>query len=552
MKEKIKVPSKGREILRNPLLNKGTAFTEDERESLGLNGFLPTHVSTMEEQLERRYVNFSSKYSRVAKYEFLADLQNRNEILFYRLALEHVTEMLPFVYTPTVGDVSLLYSLQYNQSRGLFIPFNKQDHIEEILSNCGQKDVQVIVVTDGGRILGLGDVGVGGMVIPVGKIALYTIFGGIHPSKGLPIMLDVGTDNENLLTDPLYIGIKQKRITGEQYNIFLDKFVKAVKKVFPNALLQWEDFPREHANSLLEKYQNEICSFNDDIQGTAAVTLAGLLAAINKKKSNLLNEKIVIFGAGSAGIGIANIIVDYAKHIGLSESEAISKIYILDRRGLIHEAIPNLRTEQQRYARSTKEIDFWNTKDEKITLSEVVEQGQITVLIGVSTKKNAFDKKIIKQMLQNTSTPIVFPLSNPNSKSEAEPEDLFKWTKGNVIVATGSPYSAVEWKKTTHFIPQCNNVYIFPAIGLAQAALKIKKITNKQFIVAGEALSKRAPPFLFPPLSRLREVIREIAIEVAQVAIEEGVAETPTINLEQQIDNTMWFPAYPEYEYSPD
>lgn len=544
--KKIKVPYKGRDLLRNPLLNKGTAFTKSEREALDLVGLLPSHVSNIEEQLTRRYLNFSAKHSKIAKYEFLSELQNRNEILFYRLVLEHVTEMLPYVYTPTVGDVSLLYSLQYNQSRGLFISFDMQDRIEEILESYEKKDVQVIVVTDGGRILGLGDVGIGGMVIPIGKAALYTIFGGIDPAKCLPIMLDVGTDNEDLLNDPLYLGMKHRRLHGEKYDQFLDKFAKAVKKVFPQALLQWEDFPREQAYTLLERYRNEICSFNDDIQGTAAVALAGILAAVRKKKSTLLSEKIAIFGAGSAGIGIANLIVDYIEFLGHSRQEAISHIYMLDRRGLIHDSLPDLTPEQSVFARSSKEIEFWRVNKEIVTLSEVVEEAKITVLIGVSTHKGAFEKNIIKQMLENTPMPIVFPLSNPNSKAEADPEDLFKWTKGNIIVATGSPFPPVEYKKIAHHIPQCNNVYIFPAIGLAAAALSIKKITGKLFITAAEALSRTSLSCLFPPISHLREVIRQIAIEVAEAAIEEGLA--PPANVEELIDQNMWFPAYPEYD----
>lgn len=546
MKGKLKIPYKGRDVLRNPLLNKGTAFTLAEREALELTGLLPSHVSNIDEQLIRRYENFSAKHSRVAKYEFLSNLQNRNEILFYRFILEHITEMLPYVYTPTVGDVSLLYSLQYNQSRGLFISYEMQDRIEEILQGYEKKDIEVIVVTDGGRILGLGDVGIGGMVIPIGKAALYTIFGGIHPAKCLPIMLDVGTDNEDLLADPLYLGIKQRRIRGEEYDRFIDKFVKAVKKVYPHVLLQWEDFPREQAYTLLERYQHKICSFNDDIQGTAAVTLAGILAAVRKKKSTLFGEKIAIFGAGSAGIGIANIIVDYMQLIGHTHEEAIRCIYMLDRRGLIHDSLPEITPEQQKFARPSKEVEFWQTENEMIPLSEVIEEAKITVLIGVSTHKGAFDKKVIKKMLKNTPMPIVFPLSNPNSKAEAEPADLYKWTKGSIIVATGSPFPPVEYKKITHHIPQCNNVYIFPAIGLAAAALSIKTITGKLFITAAEALSRASLPFLFPPISRLREVIREIAIEVGEAAIEDGLAAPAPV--EERIDQNMWFPTYPEYE----
>lgn len=540
----------GKEILRDPLLNKGSAFTQKERDALQLNGLLPAHISTMSEQLQRRYHNFSKKNSRVEKYEFLSNLQNRNEILYYRLILEHVIEMLPFVYTPTVGDISLLYSLQYNQTRGLFIQWELQDRIEEILKNAPSKDIDVIVVTDGGRVLGLGDVGVGGMVIPIGKAALYTIFGGIHPARILPIMLDVGTDNETLLNDPLYIGSKRKRITGEEYYLFLEKFVAAVKKVFPHALLQWEDFSRDHSFTLLNRYKHRICSFNDDIQGTAAVTLAGLLAAVDKKKSHIFKEKIAIYGAGSAGIGIANIIVDYCEHLGSSREEAFSRIYMLDTRGLIHEGLSPLSQEHRTLARTSNEIGFWSGKKKgEITLQDVIENAGITALIGVSTHKGAFDKKVVTAMLKNTDHPIIFPLSNPNSKAEATVDQIFRWVGDKAIIATGSPFPDIEYKGVVHSIAQCNNVYIFPAIGLAAAALKSREVTQRQFLVAAAALSEKSAPFLFPPFSRLREVIEHIATSVAKSAIEEGLASPPPgKSVEQAIQEKMWFPSYPTYE----
>lgn len=537
--------ARGLDILRDPLLNKGTAFNYEERKQLNLEAYLPPHVSSMKEQLCRRYQNFEIKNSRIEKYEFLSDLQNRNEILFYRFVLEHIDEMLPYVYTPTVGDASLLFSIQYHQSRGLFISCDMKDRIEEILQNTKRDEVEVIVVTDGERILGLGDVGVGGMVIPVGKLALYTIFGGIHPSKLLPIFIDVGTDNEKLLSDPLYIGRKSKRIRDDEYSHFLETFVSAVKKVYPNVLLQWEDFARENAESLLTEHQSQICSFNDDIQGTAAVTLAGLLAALKRKKSTFMNEKIGIYGAGSAGIGIANIIVDYMEHEGHSREEACRRIYIFDRRGLVHEGLTGTRENQKPYVRTMSEINQWSVDENRVALSETVEFAEITILVGVSAHKDGFDESVIKKMRKNTDQPIIFPLSNPNSKAEATPKQLYDWAGEKVIVATGSPFPPVEYKGKTHPVAQCNNVYIFPAMGLAAATFKIKKITQKQFLVAAKALSEKAAPFLFPPLSRLREVTCHIAEKVGECAMEEGLADhIASDKLRPMLEKKMWFPSY--------
>lgn len=512
----MKIALKGKSLLFDPRWNKGTAFTKEERERFVLTGLLPPHISSMEEQLKRRYENFLKKETPLAKYEFLVNLQNRNEVLFYRFVLEHVTEMLPYVYTPTVGDASLDFSMQYHQSRGVFISYEKKDDIEKILKNSGKPEVDVIVVTDGERILGLGDVGIGGMVIPIGKASLYTLFGGVRPERILPVFLDVGTNNESLLNDPYYIGSRKHRVTGEEYDKFIDRFVKSVRKVYPKALLQWEDFSKEHAQLLLDRYRKETASFNDDIQGTAAVVLAGLISAAKMKEHDIKDERIAIFGAGSAGLGIANLIIDYLVYQGVSKEEAYSNIYLIDKEGLIHDG------------------PFGKTPKLK-TLEEVVAFAKITTLIGASAQAKVFTEKIVLEMTKATDQPIIFPLSNPNSKAEADPADLYKWTHGKAIVATGSPFPNT---------PQCNNVCIFPAFGLVASTTYLKELPNELFIVAAVALSQTAKDKLFPDFSNLRESTKFIAGELLKKIVEMKLDLTTP----QSINEKMWYPNYEIYD----
>lgn len=535
----------GRRLLQCPTQNKGTAFSEKERKGLKLEGLLPAHVSSIEEQIARRYLYFQQKQSRLDKYQFLADLQNRNEVLFYRFILEHVEEVLPCIYTPTVGDVSLDYSLYYQESRGMFLSYAMKGRLEEILSNWKYDDVRTIVVTDGERILGLGDVGVGGMTIPIGKLSLYISFGGLDPRTTLPIILDTGTNNKKLLEDPLYLGLHQPRVSPEQLYEFVEEFVQAVKKLFPQALLQWEDFAGENARVLLSRYKDRICSFNDDIQGTAAVVLSGLLAAVKKKKSTLAQEKFAIFGGGAAGMGTAEIIVDYLVQKGMSVEEARGRIYIVGRRGLVHDGLDKVVGHQKDFARNANEVAFWAEEDEEtIRLLDVVEKGEITVLIGASAQKDAFDKKIVEAMCQNTDNPIIFPLSNPNTKCEAHPDDLIPWSKGSAIVATGSPYKPVEYEGKSYAIGQCNNVYIFPAFGLAASSVSTKKITQNMFLAAAEALSEKTNGGLFPAFSQLRDVTKFVAKRVIEQAIKDGEAEKPKESIQACIDKTTWDPTY--------
>ncbi len=543
------------QILNNPLINKGTAFTQEERDLLGLNGFLPYHVATLEEQVKKRYQDFLQEPTPIGKYTFLAALQNRNEILFYRLVYEHLSEMVPLIYTPTVGDVSLHFSVLYRQHRGIYLSYPNKEKMAETIANLPHEEIDVIVVTDGERILGLGDVGIGGMAISQGKLSLYTLFGGIHPARTLPIMLDVGTNHPEFLNDPLYLGWRHKRVTGEEYDAFVDLFVKEIKKRYPKVLLQWEDFAKPHAMDLLNRYRNEVCSFNDDIQGTAAVVLGGVLSACQGLGQKLKDQKIVILGGGSAGLGIANLIVAAMKLEGLTEEQARRRFYVVDIHGLLHSDLKKLDPQQRDFAQDAQGLRDWKVgRPEHITLKEVMENAHPQVLIGVSTQTGAFTEEIVKAMAQFTPRPIIFPLSNPTSKSEAKPEDLIRWTDGKAIVATGSPFAPVNYEGKQFLITQCNNVSIFPGLGLGVIACKSPKVTERMFIRAAQVLSEHSPlvkdsrAMLFPPLEQLREVSRAIAIAVAQVAQEEGlIPKVSHAEVEKIVDRTIWFPDYPIY-----
>jgi malate dehydrogenase (oxaloacetate-decarboxylating) len=541
------------QILNDPLLNKGTAFTQEERDLLGLNGFLPSHVATLEEQVARRYENFQHIPDELAKYTFLSSLQNRNEILFYRLVQEHLSEMVPLIYTPTVGDVSLHFSLLYRQHRGIYFSYPQRHKIGEILSRLSHRELDVVVATDGERILGLGDVGIGGMAISQGKLALYTLFGGIHPSRTLPVMLDVGTNNPQLLNDPLYLGWRHPRVTGGEYLAFVDQFVHEIKKRFPHVLLQWEDFAKPHANLLLQRYRHQVCSFNDDIQGTAAVTLGAILSACKAMREKLKDQKIAILGGGSAGLGIANLIVHAMMEEGLTEEQARRNFYIVDIHGLLHTGLAHLEEEQRNFAHPLSALRSWKVSDpQKIPLIDVIHHVKPHVLIGVSTQKGAFTEEIVKAMAKLTPRPMIFPLSNPTSRSEAQPEDLIRWSQGKAIVATGSPFAPVSYDGKQFMITQCNNVSIFPGLGLGAVACRSPQVTERMIIRSARVLSEHSPlakdphAMLFPPLEELREVSRAIAIGIVDTAQQEGLIPTSTpLEKERMVDQTMWFPHYP-------
>ncbi len=546
----------GHMLLDNPLLNKGSAFTELERRELGLLGLLPPHVSTMEEQLARTYENYSSKETDLERYIFLAALQDRNETLFYKLLEEHITEMTPVIYTPTVGAACQQYSHRYRRPRGLYISYENSNEIEAILDNAPQGSIEAIVVTDGERILGLGDLGVGGMGIPVGKLALYTLCAGIHPNTTLPILLDVGTDNEELLKDPLYLGWRHARVRGADYDDFIEAFVRAVMRKFPDVLLQWEDFSKQNASRLLERYRDRLCTFNDDIQETGAVTLAGILSIMKATGVRLTEQRVAILGAGSSAVGISEQIVTGLMAEGLSDAEAKSAIWLVDSRGLVHTGRSNLEPSKQRFAQDIERINSWKTEQpDSFRLLDVVRNVQPTILIGTSAQTGAFTEEIVREMAKVVERPIIFPLSNPTSKSEAVPSDIFEWTEGRAFVATGSPFPKVEYKGKRIRIGQCNNAFIFPGVALGVIASGAKRVTSEMFVAAASALSELSPAIkdptapLYPPLEMVREVSRYVALTVGAEAQRAGLAKESRLNeLEQRIRAKMWSPRYMQYK----
>lgn len=548
----LEVPLTGPMLLECPMFNKGSAFPEDERYDLGLLGLLPPHVATMEEQLARTYENYQQKTSAQERYIFLTSLQDRNETLFYRLLQEHIAEMLPIIYTPVVGTASQHYSHIYRRARGLYISYPDREAIEVILHNAPYEAVRAIVVTDGERILGLGDLGVGGMGIPIGKLALYTLCAGIHPATTLPILLDVGTDNQELLDDPLYLGWRHKRLRGPEYDSFIEAFVQAVMRVFPHALLQWEDFAKNNARRLLDRYRDRLCTFNDDIQGTGAVTLAGLLAAMVTTDSKLTDQRIVILGAGSASTGICDQIIAAMIGAGGTEAEAKAALWLVDSHGLVHDRRMDLEPFKRQYAQPLEHaVAFQLTPPNEITLMDVVRQIRPTILIGTAAQPGAFSEPIIREMARHTARPIIFPLSNPTSKSEAVPADLIAWTAGRAIVASGSPFSDVQFDGRVFRSSQCNNVFIFPGMALGVIAAGARRVTDAMFVVAARALSELSPArhdpaaSLYPALEQVRQTSRHVALAVGAEAQRAGLATaTSPDELARRVDAAMWTPRY--------
>ncbi|TPV46658.1 oxaloacetate-decarboxylating malate dehydrogenase [Bacillus dicomae] len=543
---------RGAEVLSTPLLNKGVAFTQEEREELGLKGLLPPAVLTLEEQARRAYEQFSSQPDDLLKNVYLTALHDRNEVLFYRILTNHLREMLPIVYTPTVGVAIQRYSHEYRKPRGVYLSINDPSGIEEAFANIGAtaENIDLVVVTDGEGILGIGDWGVGGINIAIGKLAVYTAAVGIDPSRVLPVILDVGTNREELLNNPFYIGNRHPRITGEAYDEFIDTFVQAVSKQFPKALLHWEDFSSRNARKILDKYRHDICTFNDDIQGTGAVSLAAVLSAVKASGVPLSEHRVVVFGAGTAGIGIADQVRDALVRVGVSEEESYKRFWCIDRNGLVTDNMEDLLDFQIPYARKEAEVSEWKEND-VIGLAEVVKHVKPTILIGTSTVAGAFKEEIIKEMASHVERPIILPMSNPTPLAEAKPADLIEWTEGRALVATGSPFEPVTYNGVTYVIGQSNNALIFPGLGLGTIVVRASVMTDGMFAAAAEAVasmvdtSQPGAPIL-PEVEELRNISEMVAIEVAKVAVAEGVARENLSNndIKIAVKEAIWEPEY--------
>lgn len=543
----------GKMLLNSPQLNKGTAFTKEERKALNLTGKLPTHIESLDEQITRAYQQYQSFRSNLKKNTYLNALHDSNQVLFYALVKRHLKEMIPTIYTPIVGTAVKQFSHEFRRSRGLYIANTNIDQIDNVLANRTNPDIDIIVVTDGEGVLGIGDQGIGGMDIPIAKLMVYSLCGNINHLRTLPVCLDVGTDNQSLLDDPMYLGLKHQRIRGEAYQAFIERFVKAVKKAFPWVFLHWEDFGRDTARMNLDCYRDQLCSFNDDIQGTGVVTVAALQAAVTFNKSTLAEQQVVIFGAGSAGTGIADQICDAMVHSGMSKEEAIKRFWLIDRQGLLQSNSSLLTPAQQVYARDPKECEHW-AKDSNglIDLATTMQQTKASVLLGTSAVPGAFNEAIVQNMYQHHTHPIIFPLSNPTERAEATPADLLSWTDGNALIATGSPFEPVTLQQRTIHIAQCNNALAFPGIGLAVVATHAKRLTDTMLWAASQSIAKHAPIFQNPSAGLLPgiEDAESLAISVATDLIDVIRKEKlDTINKELDaeacIQKQRWQPVYP-------
>ena len=545
----------GKALLTIPQLNKGTAFTERERLEFGLIGKLPSHVETLEEQVARAYLQYGSYETEIQKNSYLNYLLNVNQVLFYKLISLYTAEMLPKIYTPVVGDAVEQFSQRFFQPRGLYISYEDQDRIELILNNRSNPDIRLIVVSDGEGVLGIGDQGAGAMAIPVAKLMVYTAFGGIDPNVTLPILLDAGTNNKKLIDDPMYLGWRHPRVTGRDYDVFIGKFVSAVKKLFPHIFLHWEDFGPYNAYRNLAQYRYELCSFNDDIQGTGAVTVAALLAAVAETKTELTEQRIVVFGAGSAGIGVTESICDAMCQRGFSWDQAKARFWLIDRAGLLTEYTSNPTHSQTLFLRKKDEITQWQVKNpDHISLLEVIENIHPTILIGSSAVSGAFTREVVETMAKYTEKPIILPLSNPTSRAEATPENIIEWTQGKALIATGSPFPDVVWQSKLFSVSQCNNYLVFPGIGLGVIAVKAKAVSEKMLLAASQVISDSTagqPGRLLPTLEQLPAVSRAIGIAVAKTAVAEGLAEGEIHGpIEYLVDQQIWKPHYLPYRKS--
>lgn len=542
----------GKPLLTTPQLNKGTAFTHEERKEFGLLGKLPHRVESLDEQVKRAYLQYSSYTTRLKQNIYLNNLHDKNQILFYKLLSRHLAEMLPTIYTPIVGTAVKRFSHEYRQPRGLYIAHSDKNLIEEIISNRSNPEIDLIVVTDGEGVLGIGDQGIGGMDIPVAKLMVYSLCGGIDPTRTLPVFLDVGTNNQDLLNDPMYLGCRHPRINNTDYDDFISTFVNEIHKQFPNAFLHWEDFGRGNARRILDQFQNQLCTFNDDIQGTGAVTLAALLAACEVTGVKLQDHRIVVFGAGSAGTGISDQIIDAMVKDGLSVEEARKRFWLIDRQGLLLSNDMDLTDAQKLYGREPKEIESWAINEKKYpSLTDTVRHVRPTILIGCSAQTGAFSQDIIETMSTSCERPIIFPLSNPDEKCEAQPSDILVWSHGRALIATGTAFPAVEYHNRLLEIAQCNNALVFPGIGLGVLAVNASRLTKEMILAAAETLAKFAPSKkdsflpLLPSLDDAQTVAKQIAIAVAKCAIDSGHAQkNQEEDIEKLVDGMFWEPRY--------
>jgi malate dehydrogenase (oxaloacetate-decarboxylating) len=543
----------GLNLINNPMLNKGTVFTDAERDAFSLHGLLPPHVGTLDEQIARRLKALRALGTNFQRYAFLRELQDTNETLFYALLVNNLEEMLPLVYTPEVGEGCQRFSEIWRKPRGLFLSYPNKHRIRKILSDARFDRVRVIVVSDGERILGLGDQGAGGMGIPIGKLSLYTACGGIHPDQTLPILLDVGTNNQERIADALYIGWRHERVRGDEYDAFIEEFVMAVMERWPHVLLHWEDFAGTNAARLLARYRDRLCTFNDDIQGTAAAAGGTLLSAFNVTGVPLTEQRVALLGAGSAGCGIASLLLRAMVDDGLSEAEASRRFFAVDRFGLLVEGMSGITPEQRPFVQTRQGVAGWMLQDPgKIGLLDVVSNSKPTVLIGVSGQSGAFSEPIVRAMAQHVDRPVIFPLSNPTSRSEATAEQLMAWTEGRALIGTGSPFAPVRFNGKTLMIDQTNNSYIFPGVGLGVIAAGARRVSDAMFMAAGRALAELSPTRtdkkgrLLPPVSQTRAVAVAVATAVAQQAQADGVADPCSAEvLAARIAAHIWEPRYP-------
>ena len=551
----LPVEERGRQLLEEPLLNKGSGFTPEEREALGLRGLLPAHTSTMDEHLARVRSQWDAKPDALERHIFVAGLHDRNETLFHRFILENLEEAVPIVYTPTVAEACRHWSRIFRHARGIYVTPGDRGQIARALRCRGIRDAAVVVVTDNERILGIGDQGCGGMGIPIGKLALYSVAGGIHPSLCVPISLDVGTNNEDLLRDPLYLGWREPRLRGEPYWSLVDEFVMAVKEVFPQALLQWEDFANVTSFRLVDTYRDILPSFNDDIEGTAAMVAGGLIAAMRRTGGGLSGQVYAIYGGGSAGTGIYRQLVTEMQNEGLSAEEAAGRIFVIDQQGLLVEGDKGLSDPMRAIATKRDLVKAWHVRGDRIGLEHVVEHARPTVLIGVCARPGQFTEPIIRAMSSYCPTPIVLPMSNPTAKAEAVPSDVIAWSEGRALVATGSPFGDVTYDGRRHRVGQANNMFIFPGMGLGVIVSKARKVTRGMFSAAARVLASfvdddmLAQGALFPPITEVRDVSRRVAHAVAEQAVADGVAN-PVVDVEALISQVMWYPAYLPYRPS--